>query len=498
MNAFKRLLCLALALCMCLSLLIACADDTEQPDDKLPEEPTDEDGGDDGEEDADPDLLLGLPEMSFGGATFNILCRTDKEYEIDVADGSTADTINDAVFSRNARVEERYGVEIVSIPVNGTWNEQQTFISTLQNAVSAGSQDFHLVAGYLAYASSLAMNDCFYNLHEVNNVDFTNEWWSQSFVDNCTIYDCLYFADGDISLTMWESLYAMFFNKEIADAHGINNLYELASDGEWTMEELYTITEDFYEDNGNDAVDEEDLFGLIVNSHSLRAMVTTCDIPITERNAAGGYDLVFFSEKTINLFEELYDYVNTNDSVYMAAPADDSDYSDILKMFTGGRALFVTGTLDQSAKLRNMETNFGILPFPKYDGEQEEYLSHSYDGHSIFAIPSSLLNPDMSGMIMEALGAESRYSVIPKYYDVVLKGRTTRDDESQELLDIIRENLFFDFGFVHSVYLDRIYNHFGDLIKNKNNTFVSTHVASEDKYNTRLEEVMDAYLGLTE
>ena len=178
MHVFKRLLCLALALGMCLSLLIACADDTEQPDDKVPDEPADEDGGEDDGEDAAPDLLLGLPEMNFGGTTFNILCRTDKEYEIDVPEGSTSDTINDAVFDRNARVEERYGVEIVSIPVNGTWNEQQTFISTLQNAVSAGSQDFHLVAGYLAYASSLAMNDCFYNLHEVNNVDFTNEWWS--------------------------------------------------------------------------------------------------------------------------------------------------------------------------------------------------------------------------------------------------------------------------------------------------------------------------------
>jgi hypothetical protein len=145
-----------------------------------------------------------------------------------------------------------------------------------------------------------------------------------------------------------------------------------------------------------------------------------------------------------------------------------------------------------------METNFGILPFPKYDEEQETYLSHSYDGHSIFAIPSSLVDTDMSGMIMEALGAESRYSVIPKYYDVVLKGRTTRDDESQEMLDIIRENLFFDFGFVHSVYLDRIYSHFGDLIKTGSNTFVSSHVSSEQQYISKLEEIMETYWGLAE
>ena len=495
---FKKLICLLLVLCMGLTMLLACANQTDDPE-KTPDDQTEQDATeeDDVDEDAPTDLLLTLPQMNFGDAEFRILCRVDKEYEIDVADDATADTMNDAVYARNARIEELYGVEIVSMPINGTWQEKTNFTSTVQTAVASGSQDYHLVAGYMAYIAPLAVNECFYNLHEVKNVDFNNEWWSQSFAENCTIFDCLYFADGDLSLTMWESLYAMFFNKEMAEARGIDNLYELASEGEWTMEELYMLTEDLYQDNGNDAIDEEDLFGLVVNCHSIRAMVTTCGIPFTERNDDGGYDLIFFGEKTVSLFEELYSYVHENDGVYMKVLADDADYTDILAMFTGGHTLFITGTLDQSAKLRSMETNFGILPFPKYDLDQETYLSHSYDGHSIFSIPSSLTNTDMSGMIMEAMGAESRYSVVPKYYDVVLKGRTTRDNESQEMLDIIRQNLFFDFAFVHSNSLDRIFSHFGDLIESSNRSFVSTHVANASKVEGLLEELMAAYEGIS-
>ncbi|MBQ7338314.1 MAG: hypothetical protein IJW40_07665 [Clostridia bacterium] len=498
MKKATKLLCLFLAFLMSVSMFVACADegtdDDKDPDQSTPST-TEPNEGDGGEETSD--LLLTLPSYDFNEEEFVILCRTDKEYEVDTENPSTGDIVNDAIFSRNARVEELYNVEIVSAPVNGTWDQQSVFTSTLKNAVSSGSEDFDLVAGYLAYISNLAMDDCFYNLHEVNTLNLESEWWSESFVDNLTLFDCLYFADGDISLTMWESLYAMYFNKQIAEDRGIDNLYEMVIDGEWTMEALYELTEELYEDDGNDTVDMGDSFGMIINCHSIRAMVTTCGIPITQRNDEGTYDLVFFEDNTVNLFDELYSYVHSNDSVYMMVLSDDSDYTDILKMFTNNQSLFISGTLDQSATLRNMDTAFGIVPFPKYDKYQDNYLSHSYDGHSIFSIPASLVDPSMSGAIMDALGAESKQSVVPQYYEVVLKGRTTRDEESREMLDIIRDNLHFDFGFVYSVYMDRIYSHFGDLIEGAKNTFASSYVSTAEAYELKLEEIIEQYEGIS-
>ena len=494
MKIATKLLCLFLAVLMSVGMLVACAD--EQTPDKEqegstttdPDLPTDQDP-DDGKE----DLLLGLPTYNFGGEEFVILCRTEKEYEVDTEDASTGDTVNDSIFARNARVEELYDLEIASAPVNGDWYSKDSFMAVIKSAVTSGSEDYDLVAGYLAYISTLAMEDCFYNLHNVNTLNLDNDWWSDSFTENLTLYDCLFFADGDISLTMWESLYAMYFNKQIAADRGIDNLYQMVLDGEWTMEALYEMTEDLYEDNGNDKVDAEDSFGMIINCHSLRAMVTTCGVPITERNDDGVYEIVFFDDFTVELFEELYDFVHENDSIYMAAPTDDADYTEILKMFTNNQAMFISGTLDQSAVLRNMDTAFGIIPFPKYDSYQETYLSHSYDGHSIFSIPSSLADPSMAGAVMDALGAESRQSVVPQYYEIVLKGRTTRDEESREMLDIIRENLYFDFGFVYSASLDFIYSKFGDLIKTNNKGFASSVASLSTRYETLLQEIVEKY-----
>lgn len=496
MKRMTKWLCLLLAVMMLATSLIACADEQTEPE--TPDDTTDTPTTPDEQPDPETtDLLADLPSYNFGGEEFVILCRTDKEYEIDSPNGQTGDTVDDAIFARNARVEEMYQLDLVSSTVNGTWNDKGLFTGTVKNAVTSGSEDFDLVAGYLAYISTLAMDDCFYNLHEVNTLNLQNEWWSQSFNENMTIFDCLFFADGDISLTMWESLYALYFNKQLAEDRGIDNLYELVTDGDWTMEYLYEMTEELYEDDGNDKVDDTDVFGMIINTHSLRAMVTTCGVPITQRNDEGTYDIVFFDDFTVELFDELFAFVHQNDSIWMAAPADDADYTDILKMFTNNQALFISGTLDQSAVLRNMDTAFGIVPFPKYDDAQETYLSHSYDGHSIFGIPASLVDPSMSGAVMDALGAESRQSVVPQYYEVVLKGRTTRDEESREMLDIIRDNLYFDFGFVHSESLDFLYSKFGDLIKTNSKSFASSVAALSNKYETLLAEVIEKYEGVS-
>ena len=44
--------------------------------------------------------------------------------------------------------------------------------------------------------------------------------------------------------------------------------------------------------------------------------------------------------------------------------------------------------------------------------------------------------------------------MIPEYYDVVLKGKSTRDVQSWEMLDLIRDNVVVDFGYIYHSYLD--------------------------------------------
>jgi len=48
--------------------------------------------------------------------------------------------------------------------------------------------------------------------------------------------------------------------------------------------------------------------------------------------------------------------------------------------------------------------------------------------------------------ILEALSAESKYTLRPAYYDVTLKTKMARDEDSSDMLDIIFRNRVWDIG----------------------------------------------------
>ncbi|MBO7296760.1 MAG: hypothetical protein J6V39_05825, partial [Clostridia bacterium] len=109
------------------------------------------------------------------------------------------------------------------------------------------------------------------------------------------------------------------------------------------------------------------------------------------------------------------------------------------------------GYLGAAVNMRDMENDFGILPQPKYDEKQEEYLSFVNGSASVAVVPKSLSNYDLkiTGYMMEALASSSYYMVTDTLYDKVAKSKTARDPESAEMIDIIIRHKVFDFGYSH-------------------------------------------------
>jgi len=107
-----------------------------------------------------------------------------------------------------------------------------------------------------------------------------------------------------------------------------------------------------------------------------------------------------------------------------------------------------------------MEANFGILPLPKFDEDQKNYYSvvNPYTG-VMLGVPKSASELERVSIILEAMCAESKYTLQPAYYDIVLQRKYTRDEESSEMLDIIFNSRVYDIGSVYSfgnVFLDYI------------------------------------------
>jgi hypothetical protein len=442
--------------------------------------------------------LESLTATDFGGADFNILCRTEKEYEI-WTEAENGEVVNDAVFKRNTLVDEKYNVAVKSVPVTGSWDTQATFLDAVKKSVQAGDNAYDLVAEYLAYGVTLGIDGYFLNLDTLEGLDTTSSWWAKGFVDNNTVNNCLFFIAGDLSLTMWESMYGFFFNKVLAEDYNIGDLYSLVTSGGWTLAKLNEYAKLVSGDvNGDGLYTNADLYGYVTNNHSVRAFVTSCDVPIASRNSDGYYDFVYGTDKVMTLYDTVRSMIFDGNYIFVNKTDGGDEYVDVIPMFMDNRALFISGSLDNTEKLRDMKSDFGIIPFPKYDEAQTNYISHAYDGMSMFSVPKSVKDTKMSGTVTEALCAASKDLVIPAFYDITLQTKVTRDTESQAMLDLIRQTVYFDFGYVHSVAYGGVFQLFGDsMLITKAPSYTSTFEKQSKTLQKKFDKVIEAYEEIT-
>lgn len=434
-----------------------------------------------------------LPDRNFGKATFTILDREEYDDEFGVEE-ETGDLLNDAVYKRNITVEDRFGVDITTYTLPCSWGaESDNFNAILRSSIMAGDGAFDLVAGYAATIPALVSDGIFLNWNTLDYVDFTKPWWSELVADELTINDKMFLATGDLSLALWQGMNCIYFNKVLGESYNIGDIYQTVIDGKWTLDKLIELTKDVYSDlDGDSKKSADDSFGLLCgNSIEIDSMKEAFEIHVTTKDADGLPELSFVNEHSIEVVQKLNSFLHNNDDVFL--PPVGTPFADSMAAFSEGRVLFFTSTLGVSEKLRAMDDDFGILPYPKYDENQESYHSTSHDEFSLFVVPVDVKDPEMTSIITEALCAESYKQVVPVYYDTALKTKAARDEDSSAMIDIIRDGLTFDFGYLHSSSIAYVGHLFVGLVRDNNNNIVSIYESNESTYETYLEKVLSIY-----
>lgn len=130
----------------------------------------------------------------------------------------------------------------------------------------------------------------------------------------------------------------------------------------------------------------------------------------------------------------------------------------MLPMFQDNRALFYNNQMLVALNLRNMEADFGIVPPPKLDEAQAEYLSPVNDWWStLVVVPKTNTQPEMTGQAIEAMGFYGQQIVRPAFIDTTVKSKALRDEDSSEMMELIFKNrvydaaTIFDFGGLRSI-----------------------------------------------
>ena len=480
-----------LSLLLCTLLLagtaVACAEDTVNPSPETQVTTADLSV----ETEFDP--FAALPEMDYEGYDFHLLIRPVERWIKDmIVEDLEGDIVDDAVYERNSRVSEEFNITFSYKPSSNANRETDAITSILADE---DAYDLVMAHGRAAfdYANQKYLLDWNKSLPYIN---LDAPWWDQDARKSLSINNKLFVMTGDISYCTMGAANLMLFNKVLFEDYNLEFPYQMVQDGKWTYETWETIARTGAVDlNGdNRYTEKEDQFGYVTIKWvgPMQAFATS-GLRVLEKDPDDLPYLALNSEKTVFVFNRFFDMLDS-DASYVAT-AGVSYEGSFIQIFNEGRALFIDMNMQDVITLRGMDADFGIIPWPKYD-ENADYCTNVDGGTSMCVVPLTATDPDRTSVIMEALAAIGYDKVIPAYFEVALQGKASRDNESAEMLNIIKTARIYDLGYFNAAATGVYSNHFVNFIDDKSlgRNFSSWYESRLKGITRTLDNVVDAYL----
>ena len=446
----------------------------------------------DTDHDANGFLLDTIPaDTNFGGATVNILIREAVANTEFYVEEETGDIVDDALYERNATVEDRLGVDLNFIAKPGEWADKDTFNGLIKQSVMAADGAYDLCAVLSNQLSTLTLDGLLTNLNSLDYLDFEKPWWAKGLLDELAVDNKLYFASGDASLGLVNGMMCVFYNKQMCDDFSVPDMYEIVNNGEWTIDKAIELTKDVYQDLNSDGMkDTGDQFGFVMGSwNQLYGFIDSFNLQILERDTEGyPSKFIYSNEKVVNAVQKLVSLFKDNNA-FGTMSNDDTDY---MTAFSEGRALFCTGEFKDTSGYRDIdEFDYGVIPMPKWDTAQESYRTTARATYSSFCIPITAIDPNMSAAVLECFASESYRTVSPAYFENALKIKYARDDESSQMYDLIKSSITFSFATSFTMAIGDPQNLFKGEIAAYNENWASKMATWEPQSQALLDETLE-------
>ena len=445
-------------------------------------------------------------DLKLEGRTVTFLSRGREQnaHEIHVEE-MTGEVVNDAIFQREIAVEDRLDCKIENI-ATGTDSHGNELLNMVSTSVTASDGAYDILANSNWSTANTYPTGYYLNLHDVENLNLEKEYWAQHLIESTEINGALFGVAGSLGLYMYQSLFAVFFNRNLCEQYGImpDDVYSMVFEGKWTLDQMIAMTKDIYQDkDGNGIADENDVYGYGLQvSSSTDGYWSSCQIRMTSRDSEGNVKLDTDVEKLVSVVERLQDFAYDQKGVVRLVEASDmADGFYLPEAFAKDQILFMNDWIYTTGTgiFRDMESDYGIIPYPKYDETQDDYYSYIHDAYTTFSILCTVQEPAVVGAVMEAMASDSHNRVIPAYYETALSQKYARDQDSVTSLQTIFKNAYLDTGWVYSLNMNQYPQ--GTLREPvwRNTSTTVTYVARMGKMAEKsLEKVMKSFDKITD
>lgn len=496
----KKILSMLLILCFLLTALIACGEETAATESGAGSESASATGPlvqggtlASTNEYGENDFVSAVPvdELDFEGETITLMIRNHERYIREFGKTTVADDdiLDQAIKLRDEQVASE--LNIVLVPTYHASGDAglcfTTYVDVIKNDVQQDLHEYDVAAHFGYMASAVEIRDFSANLLDKDMfpyLDFTLPCWNQSVVEHSNINGKSLVCAGDITLSIFDYAMVMWMNNtlydDLRDEDDPENIQDLVIEGigkkgGWTAADLYKWS-NVYE---NSSSDECDTYGIYIQGESWDTQPTDnipfcwdLDLMITNNDGTHAYNVVGNqkAEDAIVLFRDIYDGEGNGFLHVYGGRCNNGG------CFTAGNIVFKGDVIfwDEAGNLalREMEDDYALIPWPKWDENQMDYYCSAQDCYTLLGVidhyESTVPTKGEAVSAYLQLTCEKSYKdvrgmyfykiVEPKFFGV--DDTTGTVTKSQAIFRAIIDNLQFDYWALYSSSLGHIMHMF--------------------------------------
>ncbi len=405
-----------------------------------------------------------------------------------IAEELNGQDVNDMIYERNAAVEEYTGADITFVKTNLTnsGGDQQATTAMIRTLIQANDDTYGaFVHVQHSGMPTLIAEKMFVDWNTIESVNLNNPWWYSNVQRDICYGGKVYCMTGDYHLESFSGTECLIFSKTMCDELNLEYPYQMVFDGTWThdkfVEYIKAATKDLNGDGNMDL--DNDRFGFGGWSwEQIKATFTGYggeevikdenNLPVLNIDTEMNYQRI---DKLLEVFDLEGTFFEPN------------VWGEDTRLFQEGRLLFKDGFLKNVVGLRGLEDiDLGFVPYPKLNEEQTDYYSRITNASGLTYIPITNADVETTGAVFETMAYISNQTMLPRYFDVLLTIKSTRDVESEDMIPIIRNSARFIQQVASSDYFNMVSEGTG-------NTLSSNIAANRDAWELKIEETIAAY-----
>ena len=465
----KKLIAILLMVVMCVTVLASCGGDGDATSGNNNQTADSETGTVTGSGDNnDPDSgepqgdVLRIDETKYDGYQYTVLVAGNINYKHGTQhygndfdyDENAHESLSDAKHRWIVSTQDKFDITIDVNDVlkfNDCNGSGQGYME-LQKSYQSGDVNYDSCMVGTYDICNAARNGYLTDLKTIEYINLNNSWWDQVANKDLCIQDKMYYTTGDISIVDNVFTHCVFFNKDMIKAYNLENPYDIVKNDQWTLDKMIELIK-AGSDTSSEGTSDNNVYGLMTWNDSMGQILASAD----ERIATvkdGEITFTMYNERTQTLYDKYTSVaLNSAYSVNYQLISKQNEWDKTrAALFDTNRALFYMNLLSTTTHHRDSETDFGILPYPKLDADQENYGHLVSSFHTEFFCIPYFHNEDVSvGSITEYMAYMGQQTTKPGYYEDTLIGKHIRDEESSEMLDIIFASRVFDVGIYYKI-----------------------------------------------